>query len=272
MPSGDLSMFYPVNYLSEEKNSPRIPAKKFDLEKWYRYDQYKHDFSLFEKSVGIKINQFSSYLDIGCGSGERVAFIADSGCNVSFGLDKYDYVKNNSKLNINLINSEILNYFPHDKFQIVSLFHVLEHLDNPVEVLQHIKNNILAPNGYLIIQIPNYSSYERYIFGSRWFCFDAPRHLWHFNELALRNIMKNLDIHIVSVYASNAILHPVSIVSSIFRNLDVQKIWVDKVHSLLFKKMLLFAWAFFTILTIPLNWLQNILKKSSMLTIILHNK
>jgi len=74
------------------------------------------------------------------------------------------------------------------------LFHVLEHVENPQKILDHIKNHILDKNGYLIIQVPNYMSIERYVFGSKWFSFDVPRHLWQFNETALENMLKRVDI------------------------------------------------------------------------------
>jgi SAM-dependent methyltransferase len=271
MPTGDLSEMYPFNYLSSEKKEQLTAVKKFDIEKWYRNDQYTFDFRLFTKSTGLKINMFNSFIDIGCGSGERVNFVYENGCKKAWGIDKMDFKKKNLNPCINFINAEILEFSPAEKFHVAAIAHVLEHLENPIEILKHIKKNILVKNGYLFIQVPNYHSFERKLFKSKWFCLDAPRHLWHFNKTVLQKILTDLDYKIEGGYTVNAPLHPVSVVPSLFRKLDIQRIWIDSKHSDRYKKVQKMLWAGFTILSIPFNLYQNLLRSSSMLTIIARN-
>jgi SAM-dependent methyltransferase len=267
----EASSFYPTNYLSAEEGS-QPAAKPFDIEKWYRYNQYAYDFRLLENATGQSIGSVSSYVDIGCGSGERVTFASDSGCHQSFGVDKFDFAKSKSKQEAKIINSEILDFKPKDKFQVASLFHVLEHLDNPHETLAHIKNRVLKEDGYLIIQVPNYGSFESRIFKSRWFGLDAPRHYWHFNEKALRLLLQESGYKVEAVYQLNAPLHPVTIVPSLFKELDVQRIWVSQKYGGSYKKFMKLAWAALTVVTIPLAFIQNLFNRSSMLTIVASNK
>lgn len=271
MPPGDFSRFYPTNYLSGETQIPDPQGSKFDLEKWYRYNQYQYDFDLLKRASGLDIQNVASYIDIGCGSGERVTFAREQGNNKSFGVDKFDFAKNKSRREDNIINSEITNFNPKEKFQVASLFHVLEHLDNPQEVLAHIRENVLSKNGHLIIQVPNYGSYERGVFKNKWFGLDAPRHLWHFNEKALIKTLEEAGYEVEGSYQLNAPLHPVTIVPSLFRDLDIQRIWVIRRHET-YKTIMKIIWAGLTILTVPVTIVQNIFNGSSMLTVVAKNK
>lgn len=266
---GDASSFYPTNYLSEEEEVREVSKeKRLDLEKWYRYNQYRYDFKLLKRASGVSLVQASSYVDIGCGSGERVTFAIEQGCRQAIGVDKFDFAKNRSKEEIRIINSDILDFKPAKKIEIASLFHVLEHLENPHEILAHIKNHVLAKNGNLIIQIPNYNSFERRIFKKRWYGLDVPRHLWQYNEESVRRLLEDTGYSVDAVYQLGAPLHPVTIVPSMFRELDVQRIWVNRSHGIMYKKVMMLLWAGLTVLTIPVALFQNLFNKSSMLTVV----
>lgn len=271
MPIGDASIFYPSQYLSAEQQK-KASQKRFDLEKWYRYNQYAFDFNLLERASGISFKNATSYVDIGCGSGERVTFASEQGCDNAWGVDKFDFAKSKSKNEVKIINSDILAFKPKKKFQIVSLFHVLEHLENPHEVLDHLQHKVLDKKGYIIIQVPNYGSIERRIFKSRWFCLDVPRHVWQFNTTALGTLLDSSGYKVDAVYQLSAPLHPVTIVPSIFKELDIQRIWVNKKHGNSYKKIMTLLWAGLTVISIPLAILQNIFKRSSMLTVIASSK
>jgi 2-polyprenyl-3-methyl-5-hydroxy-6-metoxy-1,4-benzoquinol methylase len=271
MPTGDVSMYYPTNYLSGEEET-KATSSGFDIEKWYRYNQYKFDFGLLSRVTGKKLEEASSYVDIGCGSGERVTFAIDQGCKESFGVDKFDFAKSKSKKEVRLINSEILDYKPKKKFEVASLFHVMEHVENPQDILVHIRKHILKTDGHIIVQVPNYGSFERHVFKARWFSFDVPRHIWQFNERALVQLLEDAGYKIDATYQLNAALHPVTIVPSMFRELDIQRIWVNRTHGIWYKRIMTMLWGGFTILTIPLNIIQNLFRRSSMLTIIASSK
>ncbi len=272
MPQGDLSGFYPTNYLSGENQTEEPGKKNFDFEKWYRYNQYKYDFKLLEHATGKQLKKAESYIDIGCGSGERVTFANERGCKRAYGVDKFDFAKNKSKQEVKIINSEVKDYKPLKKFEIASLFHVLEHVENPKEILVNIRKNILSKNGYLIVQVPNYKSFERRVFKGRWFSFDVPRHLWQFNNKALTNLLSEAGYKVVEAYQTNAPLHPVTIVPSLHRELDIQRIWVKHSHGNIYKKLMTLLWGGLTVLTIPVTIFQNIFHRSSMLTIIASNE
>lgn len=62
---------------------------------------------------------------------------------------------------------------------IITLWHVLEHLDGLNDVMRRFYE-LLKPEGVLIIAVPNHSSYDARVYESDWAAYDVPRHLWHF--------------------------------------------------------------------------------------------
>ncbi len=66
----------------------------------------------------------------------------------------------------------------------VTLWHVLEHLDDPGEALATIAG-WLAPGGALLVGVPNLASLQARIGGDRWFHLDVPRHRVHFTPAGL---------------------------------------------------------------------------------------
>ena len=73
------------------------------------------------------------------------------------------------------------------RFDAITLWHVLEHLENPSESLQHFYEK-LQPKGYLILALPNPNSWDAHHYKSFWAAWDVPRHLWHFTEKGIMRV------------------------------------------------------------------------------------
>jgi len=71
---------------------------------------------------------------------------------------------------------------------LVIMFHVLEHLADPVAAL-HALGRRVKPGGTLILGIPNIASWQARAVGSRWMHLDAPRHLCHFSPDAIERAL-----------------------------------------------------------------------------------
>lgn len=79
--------------------------------------------------------------------------------------------------------------FPHENFDLVTMFHVLEHVADPAEALAKI-HRWLRPGGRLEVRVPNIGSLESRVFGRLWFGLDIPRHLHHFSRESLLLLLK----------------------------------------------------------------------------------
>jgi len=67
------------------------------------------------------------------------------------------------------------------RFDIISLWHVLEHVpDLDLKILEFRK--LLNPDGLLIVAVPNYNSSDAIFYKENWAAWDVPRHIWHFSR------------------------------------------------------------------------------------------
>ncbi len=74
-------------------------------------------------------------------------------------------------------------------FDCVTFWHVLEHLDDPVEVLTRLRTYV-KPRGVVLAAVPNFGSWQARFTGASWLHLDIPRHLYHFTRRSLVKMFK----------------------------------------------------------------------------------
>ena len=82
-------------------------------------------------------------------------------------------------------------------FDAITIFHVLEHLEKPFELLNNLVDQNLAPEGLLIIEVPNFESWQSKWAGKHWLHLDVPRHLSHFSPLTIINQLEKFGFFII---------------------------------------------------------------------------
>jgi len=131
-------------------------------------------------------------LEIGVGTGVHLLMFDKLGYNVT-GVEPDSY--NTKLINAKLKNGKCINGMLEDvaiesKFDIIYLYHVVEHVPRPDLFLTKCAN-LLRDDGYIIIAVPDCENLET-LKNS----ISNPDHLWHFSKLSLRNLAKNLDYKI----------------------------------------------------------------------------
>lgn len=117
-----------------------------------------------------------------------------------------DYANN---LGIPIIRSTIEDFNPKKTFDIITIFHTLEHLAEPIEVLNKLKS-IQNKNGLLIIEVPNIESYMAKKDGISW-KFIAYEHIFYFSPKTISVVLSNLGYKIVSIKKRNSELTTMNI-------------------------------------------------------------
>lgn len=79
-----------------------------------------------------------------------------------------------------MMEPDELESLPRESFDEVTLWHTLEHQNNPGKLIEKLKT-LLKPNGLMFIALPNTDSLDAAWYGNDWAAWDVPRHLWHFN-------------------------------------------------------------------------------------------
>lgn len=133
----------------------------------------------------IPLNVDTRILDVGCGSGEFIRYLYDLGMKSVTGMDSY--LKGDMDLGngIRVFKSDIHEIARAGrKFDLIMMHHVIEHMHDPLEVLNS-SFKMLTDNGSLLIRTPNSESYAWERFGTNWVQIDAPRHIHVFSEKSL---------------------------------------------------------------------------------------
>jgi SAM-dependent methyltransferase len=128
-------------------------------------------------------------LDYGCGSGAFARHMAGDGYEV-VGLEPFSLGASTREQNLTLVRRPIAEARAElgGAFDVITLWHVLEHVHSPVEVLVGLRE-LLAPGGVIVVSVPNFASIQSRVFGGAWFHLDPPRHVIHFNRATLGDVL-----------------------------------------------------------------------------------
>lgn len=191
-PIENLGKYYESkNYISH------TDGKKSIFERFY---QMAKSINLNNKLELInKVSNGKNILDYGCGVGDFLEHLQKNGYDV-LGMEPNDSARKiaQSKIGNEKVTSTELEHND-QKFDIITLWHVLEHIPNLNEIIQQLKNH-LSENGRLIIAVPNHKSYDAEYYGKYWAAYDVPRHLWHFSASSMNKLFNNFGMKIESIH------------------------------------------------------------------------
>ena len=149
------------------------------------------NITLKQKTNLIQGNQQGSknLLDIGCGNGHFLHACQQRGWN-TYGMElDPDTAARAAALTEQSIYPN-LGAIPNDiTFEMISLWHVLEHVYELDAYFKFFKNQI-TPNGKLLLALPNSNSYDANYFKEYWAAYDVPRHIYHFNPETIQSVAK----------------------------------------------------------------------------------
>ena len=162
------------------------------LYKMVRRMTIKKKYTLIKKQAkGQKI------LDIGCGTGEFILYCKQHGFEVT-GIEPGENPRSfaQREYHLNVHEEAYLENFVTPDFDIITMWHVLEHVHLLQERMKKIVE-ILKPDGTIIIAVPNNDSWDSRYYGKFWAAYDLPRHLYHFSQETIQILAKNhaLTIH-----------------------------------------------------------------------------
>ena len=139
-------------------------------------------------------------LDIGCGRGHILANLRQRGWTVQ-GVELNQAAVRHARDMLGLdvrVESFDAERFPKDHFDVVILWHVLEHLHDINAAISGCAR-ILKPGGLLAVSVPNVESWQATLTRDHWFHLDLPRHYFHFSEQWLRAHLAKQGLRVVEV-------------------------------------------------------------------------
>ncbi len=88
-------------------------------------------------------------------------------------------------------------------FDLITFWHVLEHLDNPRNALAAARR-LIKPDGIVLVAVPNIRSFQAQLFKQDWLHLDVPRHRWHFDPQTLLTLAHRCDFDVIQVHHFSA--------------------------------------------------------------------
>lgn len=157
------------------------------------------------------------WLDIGCGDGSVLETVGVKPC---VGLDmSKDALRQVLARGIPAVHGWVTQAPVREATcSIVSMFHVLEHVEDPVAFLKG-AGKLLKPGGSLVVQVPNARSIQAFVTGRYWAGYDVPRHLIHFTPKHLRETAERAGFRVVRSTQLSVRDNPTTFVNSVFPRL-----------------------------------------------------
>jgi len=193
--SEELDVYYAKNTSGLENSDSWTMVDDYANNPQLVHKFYEGNRIRFLKSKGY-LKSGTSVLDVGCSTGMFLRVLKDQGYENVVGVD----VSLEQVTHCRVVN-EIpafrgLSQIPKDDcFDLVSLYAVLEHVPNPVEVFEQSAQRVKV-NGHLIVDIPNYRSLYRILSGKKWLWLIPPVHLQYFTPKSLVKLASNSGMEI----------------------------------------------------------------------------
>ncbi|MDO8966560.1 class I SAM-dependent methyltransferase [Algoriphagus sp.] len=180
---------FPEYYSHEDK------AK--NLTQWIY--QKVRNFSISKKVDFIRrLKRKGKLLDYGCGTGEFLKAAKNKGWKIS-GIEPNEKARNQANLKLNeKVKNSIEELNKNSDYDIITLFHVLEHIHELRKTLKKIITH-LKSDGYLIIAVPNADSWDGKKYGKYWAGWDVPRHLYHFNSKSIEALQTEFNLELKEI-------------------------------------------------------------------------
>ncbi len=138
-------------------------------------------------------------LDVGCGTGYFAGAMKQKGWEVT-GIEPSVSAAElaRDKFGLDVMPSQKLFELPDKQYDIITLWHVLEHMGNLNDSMAQF-SRLLKDDGVMIIAVPNVDSYDANKYKEYWAAFDVPRHVWHFSPETLNHLAQNHGFKITNI-------------------------------------------------------------------------
>ncbi|WP_047417698.1 bifunctional 2-polyprenyl-6-hydroxyphenol methylase/3-demethylubiquinol 3-O-methyltransferase UbiG [Cellulophaga sp. Hel_I_12] len=183
-------------YYESEDYISHTDAKKSLTEKAYQIVKSKnlqHKLRIINRHASTK----KSILDVGAGTGDFLNYAKRNSWQIS-GVEPNEKARKKAAEKGVFLNAGI-GELKDRTFDVITLFHVLEHLPNLNHQIFSL-NNLLNPGGVLIIAVPNFKSFDAAYYKEHWAAFDVPRHLWHFSQTSISKLFTKHSLYVNKTY------------------------------------------------------------------------
>lgn len=169
----------------------------------------------WKEQLVLKQHAQGDLLDVGCGTGEFINHMQRAGWQVT-GMEPTDRPRAKASEKIqNKIYASLQEI--NRSFDVITLWHVLEHIHDLNEAIIKIKS-LIKENGTIFIAVPNHESQDAKVYQSYWAAYDVPRHLWHFSKTTMKHLMTKHGLQVIDIVPMKLDAYYVSLLSEKYQH------------------------------------------------------
>ncbi len=186
-------------YYQSDKYISHSGSNKSELGVTYKLYDWVRNFSIGTKlSLIKKYHTAGKLLDLGCGLGYFLNGVKKDQTFEATGADVSNealaFIK--KEFGLEAMNETDLSNFPNQSFDIITQWHVMEHVHRIDERMLELKR-LLSKPGTMFIAVPISNSFDAGYYKQFWDAYDVPRHLYHFTPKSFRLLMEKNDFKVI---------------------------------------------------------------------------
>ena len=211
------------DYYSHKENTKGFVPKLYER---IKKNNLKNKYQLATNGLSV-----GKMLEIGCGVGDFLHTAEEHGWEC-IGVEPSEEAKAiaTKRTKASILSSEELESLADEQFDLITMWHVLEHVDDLRWEMAQLQR-LIKPHGRIVIAVPNYKSYDGQYYKEHWAAYDVPRHLNHFNRTVLTKMFKTKglelkkmdklkwDAYYISYMSEQYRIHSLPLVRGAFRGL-----------------------------------------------------
>jgi len=205
-----LARTYPPPFINDETADVHISSTEY-------YSVLKDKESYIDPAERIikairRRKRSGTLLDIGCGVGILLEVANKKygyqGVGLEINHEAAEYGK--EKLGVKIISGSIRDVLAeNNKFDIVVLSHILEHIVEPIKFLE-MTRQVLKSSGIIAVEVPDFRGFIPQVLtirGKYWYGFQPTQHVWQFTHVTLEDILKKAGFMILDTYRNKNLNH-----------------------------------------------------------------
>lgn len=199
------------DYVSHSNKSTNLTNTAYKLVRNYTIKQ--------KVDLINRLSEKGKILDYGCGTGNFLEACQKNGWLVNgFEPNKLAREQAQQLLDIDITSdSATLNQLPDHNFEIITMWHVLEHVHTLNTTFKNLIQ-LLKPEGKIIIAVPNADSHDAALYKENWAAYDVPRHLYHFTQATMKRFLKKHKVELLEIIPMKFDAYYVSLLSEKYKN------------------------------------------------------
>ncbi len=204
------SYYKSESYVSHSSSKKGVINRIYHWVRWY---SLKRKVSLINS-----LSKEKRVLDIGAGTGHFLKQAKLAGWKVT-GLEPDSDARSLAKSvnGVDLLDQQTLYSLEKESFDVITMWHVLEHVYHLKKDVKRI-TELLAPEGTLVVAVPNMNSYDAKYYKEHWAAFDLPIHLYHFTQKDIISLFDRYNFELVETRPMIFDSFYVSMLSEKYRN------------------------------------------------------